>query len=103
MATIARNIAFAQQQAMVVGILTAASLGLWVASGFRMRYPAICVSLLSFHPAWMQSAVRGDCGDGMAHSALWFTWLALLTVIMQVIYVIRVWRRPRIRPGPRNV
>ena len=90
MATIAGNIAFAQQQASVVGLFTAVSLATWAKFSRRMRYPAICLLLLSFHPAWAMSATHGDCGYGMANGAMWATPFALLTVGMQVRYAVRV-------------
>jgi hypothetical protein len=98
-ATIGRNIAFAEQQAMLVGVLTAASLILWVPFNRRIRYPAGCLLLLSFHPAWIMSATRGDCGSGMANSALWASLLAIGAVIMQARYVMRVRRLRRKQPG----
>ena len=98
MATIAGNIAFSRQQASVVGLLTAASLAIWAVSNRRMRYPAVCLLLLSFHPAWAMSATHGDCGYGMASSALWATLSALLTVVMQIRYAVRLRRSKVKRP-----
>jgi hypothetical protein len=102
-ATIAGNIAFAQQQAVVVGGLTAASLLLWVPFNRRIRYPAVCLLVLSFHPAWTMSATKGDCGSGMASNAIWASLFALGALIMQVRYAVRVRRsrvqRPRRRSG----
>jgi hypothetical protein len=95
-ATIGRNIAFAEQQAIVVGGITALSLLLWLPFNLRIRYPAFCLLLLSFHPAWSMSATKGDCGDGMASNALWASLLALAALIMQIRYVAGV-RRSRVR------
>ncbi len=101
MATIAGNIAFARHQAEVVGLLTALSLALWAKFNRRMRYTAICLSLISFHPAWVMSATHGDCGYHMASSAMWVTLFALLTVLMQASYVVRV-RRSRVKRTARG-
>ena len=99
MATIARNIAFARQQAAVVGVLTAASLALWVPFHRRIRYPAGCLALLSFHPIWWMSAVKGDCGYGLADAALKASLLALGAVILQARYAVWVRRSRPTRPG----
>jgi hypothetical protein len=101
MATIAGNIALARQQAIIVGFLTAASLALWLPFNRRVRYPAVCLLLLSFHPAWTMSATRGDCGYGMANNALGVTLLAIVVVGFQVRYAVGVWkaRRRRLTPG----
>ena len=47
-ALIGQNIAVAWQQATVVGILTAASLLLWIPFNRRIRYPAVCLLLPRF-------------------------------------------------------
>ena len=87
-ATIGRNIAFAQQQAAVVGGITAVSLLLWVPFNRRMRDPAACLLLLSFHPAWSMSATKGDCGYSMADNAMWASLLAIGALILQIRYVV---------------
>jgi hypothetical protein len=99
-AIIGRNIAFAQQQAAVVGGITAVSLLLWVPFNRRIRYPAACLLLLSFHPAWSMSATKGDWGDSMASNAMWASLLALGALIMQIRYAAAA-RKLRVkRAGP---
>ena len=96
-ATIGRNIAFAQQQAAVVATITAVSLLLWVPFNRRIRYPAACLLLLSFHPAWSMSATKGDCGYSMASSAMWASLLAVVALILQIRYAAAVRKSQRTR------
>ncbi len=98
-ATIGRNIAFAERQAIVVAVLTAASLLVWVPFNRRIRYPAVCLAPLSFHPAWSMSAVKGDCGYGMAENATYASLIAVGTVVLQARYAVRVWRSRSKLPG----
>jgi hypothetical protein len=98
-ATIGRNIAFAQQQAVVVGGITAVSLLLWVVFNRRIRYPAVCLLLLSFHPAWSMSATKGDCGYGMASNAVWASLFALGSLILQIRYAVATRKVRAKRPG----
>jgi hypothetical protein len=99
-AVIGFNIAFAQQQAVVVGCITAVSLLLWVPFNRRIRYPAACLLLLSFHPTWFMSATKGDCGGSMASNAMWASLLALGALIMQIRYAAAARKVRAKRIGP---
>jgi hypothetical protein len=95
-ATISRNIAFAQQQAAVVGAIMVVSLLLWAPFNRRIRYPAVCVFLLSFHPVWIMSATKGDCGYSMATAAMGDSLFALGALILQIRYAVAA-RNPRVK------
>lgn len=89
LATIASNITFSRCLALIVGILTMASLTLWARINRRRRYPIICFLLLALHPAWTMSATRGDCGGCMVLSSMCALGIASIAVILQVIFALR--------------
>ncbi len=95
-AVIGYHIDYALRQAMVVCVIAAVSLAIRLVSARRNRYPAACLAILAFHPAWTMSARRGDCGRGMANSAAWATAIASIVVVAQVIHAVvgRVGSRP---------
>ncbi|WP_435020481.1 hypothetical protein TA3x_001852 [Tundrisphaera sp. TA3] len=96
-ATIGRNIAYSQAQAVAVGVLTLISIAIWIRSHRRIRYTASCLLILSFHPAWTMSAIHGDCGHGMVAASVWASILGLAAIILQARYARRV---RRARRGP---
>ncbi len=100
MLTIAGNLTFTRYQALLVAILTALSLALWVPFNRCIRYPAACLLLLSFHPAWTFNPMRGDCGHSMATGAAWVSLFTIIVVIFHVRYAIRSRRSRMKQRGP---
>lgn len=85
MRVIQDNILYAQQQAMVVAAIAAASITLWF---FRRRWkalPLLVITLLLIHPAWTISAIKGDCGFLKADATTFVTAAVSACVALQAL------------------
>jgi hypothetical protein len=91
--TIARNIAIGYTHAAIDGGLLALSLGLWWFVSRQRVFPAICAALVLLHPAWTVSAIGGDCGYLKRDLSWVFTGIAVLSLVGQAAWAVRVrWR-----------
>lgn len=83
---IERAYEFATRQAVVMGVIAAASLALWLIlpRRFPIPPPFILLGMVALHPAWTISAAGGDCGESKVSAALLGSVVAVALVFVQL-------------------